>query len=604
MKIASMIRNMNYALKNIWKWDNKYFLWFLLIIPASILFPLIESWFPKILIDQIQQKNNITSVLIVLFLYFSILLFVNLIGQFANSRMNMRRCYFSNECQHEIVQKRLYTDFCNIDTQDFNMKYTTVMNDACSGQCAVEVICYSILNLFIDILGIFSYGTILILLSPTIILFLILSSVLTYTISRWQQNYAEKNKKNYIAIDRKIGYLSSFSSRIDFAKDIRIYGMTHWLESLLTKFQKERFLWNKKIGNYTLIGKFMTFILTLLSNAVTYGVLIWLILRGEIGVGDFVFYFGIITTLSGWMNSLAGDVSEMVSICVRIGYYQEYFQIPDTLNHESGYSPSEKTAEAPEIEFCHVSYCYSMEEGQQYALKDINLKIRAGEKLAIVGVNGAGKTTLVKLLCGLYIPTEGEVRLNGIPVTDYNILYYYSLFSVVFQDMYLLPVTIAEFIASDNTNIEEEKVHYVLRLAGLDQKIQALPKGIYSHLMKGVFDDSVELSGGEKQKLMFARALYKNAPVVVLDEPTAALDPVAENELYQKYGNLTKGKTSIYISHRLASTRFCDRIVLIDNKTIAESGSHEELMKIGGKYAKMFEIQSQYYKEENHEAEK
>ncbi len=595
---------MNYALKNIWKWDNKYFLWFLLIIPASILFPLIESWFPKILIDQIQQKNNITSVLIVLFLYFSILLFVNLIGQFANSRMNMRRCYFSNECQHEIVQKRLYTDFCNIDTQDFNMKYTTVMNDACSGQCAIEVICYSILNLFIDILGIFSYGTILILLSPTIILFLILSSVLTYTISRWQQNYAEKNKKNYIAIDRKIGYLSSFSSRIDFAKDIRIYGMTHWLESLLTKFQKERFLWNKKIGNYTLIGKFMTFILTLLSNAVTYGVLIWLILRGEIGVGDFVFYFGIITTLSGWMNSLAGDVSEMVSICVRIGYYQEYFQIPDTLNHESGYSPSEKTAEAPEIEFCHVSYCYSMEEGQQYALKDINLKIRAGEKLAIVGVNGAGKTTLVKLLCGLYIPTEGEVRLNGIPVTDYNILYYYSLFSVVFQDMYLLPVTIAEFIASDNTNIEEEKVHYVLRLAGLDQKIQALPKGIYSHLMKGVFDDSVELSGGEKQKLMFARALYKNAPVVVLDEPTAALDPVAENELYQKYGNLTKGKTSIYISHRLASTRFCDRIVLIDNKTIAESGSHEELMKIGGKYAKMFEIQSQYYKEENHEAEK
>lgn len=595
---------MNYALKNIWKWDNKYFLWFLLIIPASILFPLIESWFPKILIDQIQQKNNITSVLIVLFLYFGILLFVNLIGQFANSRMNMRRCYFSNECQHEIVQKRLYTDFCNIDTQDFNMKYTTVMNDACSGQCAVEVICYSILNLFIDILGIFSYGTILILLSPTIILFLILSSVLTYTISRWQQNYAEKNKKNYIAIDRKIGYLSSFSSRIDFAKDIRIYGMTHWLESLLTKFQKERFLWNKKIGNYTLIGKFMTFILTLLSNAVTYGVLIWLILRGEIGVGDFVFYFGIITTLSGWMNSLAGDVSEMVSICVRIGYYQEYFQIPDTLNHESGYSPSEKTAEAPEIEFCHVSYCYSMEEGQQYALKDINLKIRAGEKLAIVGVNGAGKTTLVKLLCGLYIPTEGEVRLNGIPVTDYNILYYYSLFSVVFQDMYLLPVTIAEFIASDNTNIEEEKVHYVLRLAGLDQKIQALPKGIYSHLMKGVFDDSVELSGGEKQKLMFARALYKNAPVVVLDEPTAALDPIAENELYQKYGNLTKGKTSIYISHRLASTRFCDRIVLIDNKTIAESGSHEELMKIGGKYAKMFEIQSQYYKEENHEAEK
>ena len=267
-------------------------------------------------------------------------------------------------------------------------------------------------------------------------------------------------------------------------------------------------------------------------------------------------------------------------------------------NHERGCSLPGIQDIPVEIELEGVSFKYSSSEGEKYALNNISLKIGRGEKLAIVGENGAGKTTFVKLICGLYYPSDGTIKLNKHSVSDYNIEDYYSLFSVVFQDVFLLPVTIAEFISSSENDINIDKVIDVIRKSGLEDKINSLPDGINSKLMKGIFDDSIELSGGEKQKLMLARALYKDAPVIVLDEPTAALDPIAENELYLKYSELTANKTSIYISHRLASTRFCDRIIYLENGTIAECGSHDELMKLGGKYAHMFELQSHYYRED------
>ena len=243
-------------------------------------------------------------------------------------------------------------------------------------------------------------------------------------------------------------------------------------------------------------------------------------------------------------------------------------------------------------------FCKKYSTSNVYAVKDANLEINGGQIFGFLGPNGAGKTTLVKLLVGFYYPTDGTILLNGRELTEYNIEEYYSLFSAVFQDLYLLPVTIAEFVSSSDGEIDRERVSDVLRQAGLKEKIASLPNEINSRLMKGVFDDSVEFSGGEKQKLMLARALYKNAPVIVLDEPTAALDPIAENELYLKYHELESRKTSVFISHRLASTRFCDRIVFLDHGEIVESGSHDELMKRGGKYAEMFEVQSHYYKEE------
>ncbi len=403
-------------------------------------------------------------------------------------------------------------------------------------------------------------------------------------------------------IDRKIGYLQSFSQKFDHAKDIRIYGMLGWLTDMLAGFQKERFVWTKKVSAQGLGGTCINALLALIRNGAAYAILIFMVFNNEIGAGDFVFYFGAITGFSAWLTGIGDKVNDITHKSIKIGYYREYFEIEEKYNHGTG-CPLPTEQELPvDIEFNNVSFKYPSADGEKYALKNVNLKIGKGEKLAIVGANGAGKTTLVKLMCGFYYPSEGEIKLNRRVIADYNIEDYYSLFSAVFQDIYLLPVTIAEFVSSSEKDINRDKVMDVIYQAGLVDKINSLQNGIDSRLMKGVFDDSIEMSGGEKQKLMLARALYKNAPMIVLDEPTAALDPIAENELYLKYNDLTANKTSVYISHRLASTRFCDRIVYLENGEIVECGTHDELMKLGGKYSHMFELQSYYYKEDGNNA--
>ena len=249
-----------------------------------------------------------------------------------------------------------------------------------------------------------------------------------------------------------------------------------------------------------------------------------------------------------------------------------------------------------EIKLVNVSFRYP--ESEKYALENINLTLRSGEKLAVVGLNGAGKTTLVKLICGFYDPTDGQVLLNGKDIREYNRRDYYKMFSAVFQNFSLLAGTIAANIAQTEDDIDMEKVKSCAVRAGLIDKIESLPDGFETYLNRNVYENAVMLSGGETQRLMLARALYKNAPIIVLDEPTASLDPIAEAELYQKYSELTLGKSSVYISHRLASTRFCDRIVFIENSRITEEGTHSELLSLGGQYSAMFEVQSKYYRDE------
>ena len=598
MKKYSVISNICYALCNIWKWDKAFYLFFIPSIPLAVLLPLATTYFPKVLIDSVESQQSIQVVITIIGVYFGALLIVKLFNDLCKSKLHMRQYNLSCLYQHAISEKHMRTDYANTDNPEAITKYQHAMSDACSGQCAPEFIWQSLLGLFISLLGIFTYGFVIAIVSPWILMFLFLSAFITYLVSRWQRNYIEKNKDHWVTVDRKIGYLQSFSERFDHAKDIRIYGMFDWLSDMLTGFQKERFGWTKKVSARTLGGTCINALLMLIQNGAAYAILIVMVFNNEVGAGDFVFYFGAITGFSAWLNGIGNMVNDITHKSIKIGYYRDYFDIEEKYNHGEG-CPMPTEQELPvDIELNNVSFKYASADGEIYALKNVNLKIDKGEKLAIVGANGAGKTTLVKLMCGFYYPSEGEIKLNGHAIADYNIEDYYSLFSAVFQDIYLLPVTIAEFVSSSEKEIDRDRVMDVIRQAGLADKINSLPNGIDSRLMKGVFDDSIEMSGGEKQKLMLARALYKDAPVIVLDEPTAALDPIAENELYLKYNELTANKTSVYISHRLASTRFCDRIVYLENGEIVESGSHDELMKLGGKYAHMFELQSHYYKED------
>ena len=267
--------------------------------------------------------------------------------------------------------------------------------------------------------------------------------------------------------------------------------------------------------------------------------------------------------------------------------------IPEPFRFEGGAAIPK--ADACELKLEHVSFRYPGAE--EDTIHDLDLTVRPGEKLAIVGLNGAGKTTLVKLLCGLFDPTEGRVLLNGVDVRDFNRREYYGLFSAVFQEFSILDVTVAENIAQTNENIDTQKLWDCIEKAGLTQTIQKLPKGLDTHVGREVYLDGVLFSGGQTQRLMLARALYKDGAILLLDEPTAALDPLAENDIYQKYKDMTAGKTSLFISHRLASTRFCDRIIFVADGHITEEGTHDQLLARGGAYARLFEIQSRYYQE-------
>lgn len=250
-----------------------------------------------------------------------------------------------------------------------------------------------------------------------------------------------------------------------------------------------------------------------------------------------------------------------------------------------------------EFVFENVSFCY--QKSEKYALKELNLTFKPGERLAVVGLNGAGKTTFIKLLLRLYEPTSGKILLNGVDIQSYQKRSYYQIFSPLFQEVELFAFPLAENISMDtpeNTNVA--RAEECLHMAGFSNKLKNLPKGVHTEVLKIIDEEGLDFSGGERQKLALARALYKDSPIIVLDEPTAALDALAEYELYQNFDRMIGNKSAIYISHRLSSTRFCDHIAMFKDGQMVEYGTHEELLKKNGPYSNMFELQAQYYVEE------
>lgn len=319
--------------------------------------------------------------------------------------------------------------------------------------------------------------------------------------------------------------------------------------------------------------------------------LIFCVVGQNMSIGDFTLYLGLSGTFSATLTEFLNSLGGFRKTSMETDDFRSFLDTAE--KYETGLPLPEGRLT---FEFRHVSYRYKGAE--DYALKDLNLTLEAGRRLAIVGMNGAGKTTLIKLLLRLYDPTEGEILLNGTDIRKFRRSDYYRLFSPVFQDVKLFAFPMSENVSMlPPENTDRNLAQKCLERSGLGEKLKSLPDGVDTQLLKVLYDDGVDLSGGEKQKLALARALYKNAPVVVLDEPTAALDPLAEYELYRSFDGMIQDKSAVYISHRLSSTRFCDKVAMFIGGELVEYGTHEELLAKGGEYAKMFEIQAQYYKE-------
>ena len=372
-----------------------------------------------------------------------------------------------------------------------------------------------------------------------------------------------------------------------------MFGLAPWLRELRMKSMKALAAFVARRERTYLWANVVDVALTLLRSGLAYAYLIWQTLEQGWPASTFLLYFTAVSGFTAWVTGMLSQLSRLHQESIDLSKVQEYLNLPEPFRFEDGLQPP--VAQGYELRLENVSFRYPGTEKD--ILKHMNLTIHPGEKLAIVGLNGAGKTTMVMLLCGFYDPTEGRVRLNGQDIREFDRSAYYKLFSAVFQGFSILDTTIAECVAQTAQGIDLEKVQRCLAQAGLTETMAKFPQGVNTHFGREVYLDGVQLSGGQTQRLMLARALYKDGPILVLDEPTAALDPIAENDIYQKYSDMTAGKTSVFISHRLASTRFCDRIVFIADGGIAEEGTHQALLAKGGAYARLFAVQSRYYQE-------
>lgn len=495
----------------------------------------------------------------------------------------------------DISVKCAQTSYPNLEDDKFRKLHSKSEEATCANSQPAEAIWTTLTDVCKNVLGFVVYLVLLCTVEWWIALIVIITGTISYAISNRLNQYGYRHRDEVAESERKMRYVSNVASGFRYAKDIRLFNVMPWLAEMAAKAEKAFIAFHKKANGVYLWGNIADIAMTFLRNGIAYAYLIYCVYEGKLSVAEFLLYFSAVGGFATWVTGILSNLTLLNKQSLEICNIREFLEYPEKFRFEDGEKIDVKSLKSVEIRLEDVSFAYPSSDRK--VLEHIDLTLHAGEKLAVVGLNGAGKSTLIKLICGFYDPTEGRVLLNGEDIRKYDRSDYYNVFSAVFQNFTLIAGSIAFNVAQTDENADIEKVWDSIDKAGLREKTESLPEKLNANLNKEVYDDAVDLSGGETQRLMLARALYKDAPVVILDEPTAALDPIAEADIYSKYNEMTAGKSSVYVSHRLASTRFCDRIIYVENGGIAEEGTHEELLAKGGRYAELFNVQSKYYKE-------
>ncbi len=574
-----------------WKTDKRYFVLSVIRMLIAALIPFVDLYFLPLMIDGLMaEEPNAAPILIYAGVMVALDAVLNAAASVMLVELEKYDDKFLNYFDEVISERCMEMDFVLTEDKDA-LDQIKKARDGMGWSGGVHRISTAFFNILSNTITLCGVIVLLTLSAPWLLLIIGVLMLFGVLVNKKSNDLEVENFKNMSGIERVFGYVIWELEDFRFGKDVRLYGAAGMMLKKATQ-QIERLCghWEQ----YT--RKSMRFhLLNCVIGAVRdFGTYFYL---GAIAILGYI-SIGVFTQLVTASGTLQNAVQNMIYEFQNIVKYTNYgYEVVKFMNYpprmERGTKKADSLRGEHVIEFRDVSFAYPKTDKR--ILNHVSVTLRSGDKLSIVGLNGAGKTTFIKLLCRLYDVDEGEILLDGINIKEYDYDEYMKFFSVVFQDFCLLA-----FSVEDNILLGKEEsgdtVDHVLEKVGLADRIRSFPRGKNTMIFRQFDKNGVEPSGGEQQKLALARALYKDAPIVILDEPTAALDPVAEYEIYRQFNDLVKGKTAIYISHRLSSCKFCDKIAVFSDGTVAEYGTHDELVhKENGIYAEMFHAQAQYY---------
>lgn len=595
-KEYGLFSNIRFVLQKMSRFDKLSLLLLLTGAFVSPFYRYLWTFMSKFIIDAITNNDTTGKLVIIMIIFALTQTAVTMLNTLTESEIWWR--FISVRMNVIMLQNRksMTIDFEHLEDPDVMDCYQKAQNSVGGNNQGVEGMMhqmkYFLDSLTVVIVGLFILGT----MNLYIVLLLLGLAIVNFLISNHINKTAKREVWDKLAPWwRKHGYMDYAATDFASAKDIRIFGLREWMLNKYHELNQIRYAAQIKNAKLWAIANISGAVLWALCQIFVYAWLIYSVLYQNMTIGNFSLYLASASTLFSYINGLLNQISAFLARSREVDDFRSFLDFDGNVSEDSCIEVP--AFDSYEFTFENVSFKYPRAE--QYALKNLNLSLKAGERLAVVGLNGAGKSTMIKLLLRLYEPTEGRILLNGTDIRNYRKKSYYQVFAPVFQTVELFAFPISQNVSMQNeVGTDAEKAVHCLNQAGLGDKLQELADGVNTQMLKIIYDDGIDMSGGEKQKLALARALYKGAPVVVLDEPTAALDAIAEAKLYEDFDKLIGGKTAVYISHRLSSTQFCQAVAMFADGEMKEYGTHEELMNRGGAYAELFRVQAQYYIED------
>jgi len=602
MKLSEHYGIARRSIRLLFSLSREYTIYSILHAVITAALPYVPISFSARLVDALYEGKSVKILAFYVLLTVGIVFLLKLMDTYLSARRSVfaEDAMYRNE-EWRYAEKAMQMAYESIEDRDVSILYSRIKKESQTGYnlYALYRCLENTINCIVKIAFSVSLTLPLFFLRPVpgwakllfvggILLTIMCGIVVTGKTEEMGNRFFEVNVDLNIMGGKYYDYLDDYNS----GKDIRIYNMA---EGLLAFYRNKCLELGERARKLEIKKAWLTLVDIAVNHLMQFGIYVMLlavVFAGNISVGSIARYVSSVMLLLSAVSSL---VSEVEMALVNHKYLKRYFSYFDIPNHmyQGSLTVEKRDDNEYDIEFRNVSFRYPNAEA--YALRHVNLKFKVGEKLAVVGMNGSGKTTFIKLMCRLYDPTEGEILLNGVNIKKYDYDEYMSIFAVVFQDFRLFSFRLGQNVAV-NSRYDGERVKRCLVQAGLGERLDAMPAGLETYLYKDFDQDGIEISGGEAQKIALARALYKDAPFMILDEPTAALDPVSEYEVYSRFNDIAGDKTAIYISHRLASCRFCDKIAVFDGGQVVQTGSHSVLIaQEEGKYYELWHAQAQYY---------